>query len=223
MGVDIVAIMKHELTQDEVFNLPNEINTWTDILEFHKDFNDDKKDVINAKWDAGIIEVTKDLIEKEWIAWETNQETQTSPRIYTSFADFTINRHTINTCPMWRHKWGNLYDFETREFVILLNRKIAKKLGAKRIIYCVDSSCSTYILEELSLMGWKLEDIENYGINEFGVIPNNLTEAVYNYFFIDDLNLDLTDYNEEKYIFNRCNEEYFLEKKFGHQFIIKRK
>jgi hypothetical protein len=223
MGVDIVAIMKHELTLDEVISLPDVINTWTDIHQFHKDFNDDKKDVIDAKWDAGNIEVTKDIIEKEWIAWENNQVTQSSLRITTSFADFKLNRFTLNTCPMWRHKWSNLYDFETREFVISLNRKIAEKLGVSRIIYCVDSACSTYILKELSLMGWKFEDIEKYGINEFGVIPTRLTEAVYNYFFIDDLSIDLNDYNEEKYIFNRCNEEYFLEKKFGQQFVIKRK
>jgi len=222
MGVDIVAITKHNLTVQEIFELPDRINTWNEIHEFHKSHNNDKSDSIDAKWDAGIIEVTTEVIEKEWDAWVTNQTVQAYPKIYCSFADFKVNRHTINICPSWMHKYGNLYDFSTREYVMKLIRKIAKKLGAERVIYCADSACSTYILEEHSNMGWEFEKIEKFGLNEFGGIPKDLTKAVYNYFFIDDLKLNIDDYNNEKYIFNRSNEEYFLEQKFGERFIIKR-
>lgn len=222
MGVDIVAIVRHKFSTKEILNLPEVINTWTDIHEYHKSFNNDKNEEINAKWDAGIFEVTEDLIEKKWEAWESDGRVEAFPRIHCSFADFNINRHTINLCPSWMHKYGNLYDFFTREYVMNLIRMISNKIDSNRIIYCPDSACSTSILEEKSNQGWTLDEIEKYGILTFGKIPDDLTKSVYNYFFIDDMKLDLKDYNNEKFLFNRCNEEYFLEQKFGERFIIKR-
>lgn len=223
MAVDIVAIIKHDLSLQEIVELPSTINTWMDIFQFHKDFNEDRSENIDAVWNEGFQEVTAELIEKEWMARETNQITQLSFILYSAFAYFKINRQTINICPMGRHKWGNLYEKHTREFVMLLIRKIAEKFGSNRVIYCVDSACSTYILEALSKMGWSFEMIEEYGLNEFGTIPKDLTSAVYNYFLIDDFNIDLNQYNGDKYLFNRSTEEYFLEQKFGEKFIIKRK
>lgn len=223
MGVDIVAIAKHDLNTKQVLELPNEINKWKEIHEYHKKYNNDKSDEIKAHWDAGIFEVTEEVIESEWIAWETNKTVQIYPRIHSSFADFKVNRNTILICPSWMHKYGNLYDFNSREFVMNLMRQIVAKLGSDRIIYCADSACSTFILEEHANMGWKFEEIEKFGINEFGVIPKDLTKAIYNYFFIDDFKIKIDDYNNDKYIFNRSNEEYFLEQKFGEKFIIKRK
>jgi len=222
MGVDIVAIVRHNYSVKEIVNLPERINSWTDIHEYHKKFNDDKREEINAIWDAGIFEVTEKLIKKEWEAWKSDGIVETFPRICCSFANFKVNRHTINICPSWMHKYGNLYDFFTREYVMNLMRMIAHKIDSNRIIYCPDSACSTSILEEKSRQGCTLEEIEEYGISTFGRIPLDLTNAVYNYFYIDDLNLNLNDYNNEKYLFNRCNEEYFLEQKFGEKFIIKR-
>ena len=103
-----------------------------------------------------------------------------------------------------------------------LMRMIAKRIGSDRIIYCPDSTCSTSILEEKSNQGWTLDEIEDYGKSTFGSIPEDLTKAVYNYFFVDNLNIDLDDFNNEKFLFNRSNEEYFLRQKFGENFIIKR-
>jgi len=222
MGVNIVAIVRHQYSAQEIVNLPERINSWIDIHEYHKEFNNDKSEEINAKWDAGIFEVTETLIKKEWEARESDCVPEAFPRIWCSFADFKVNRHTINICPSWMHKYGNLYDFFTREYVMNLMRMIANKIGSNRIIFCPDSGSSTYILEEKSCQGWTLEEIERYGIETFGKTPDDLTKAVYNYFFIDDLKLDLKDYNNEKFLFNRSKEEYFLKQKFEENFIIKR-
>ena len=71
-------------------------------------------------------------------------------------------------------------------------------------------------------MGLSLDELIEYGILTFGPIPETLTEGVYNYFFVDDYELNLEDYPNDAYIFNRSNEEYFLEKKFGKKYIITR-
>lgn len=222
MGTDIVAIVRHRYSPQEIVNLPERINSWTEIHEYRKKFLNDNREKIDAKWEAGIFEVTEDLITKAWGAWETNDVVEAYPRIHSSFASFNINRHTINLCPSWTHKYGNLYDFFTRAYVMNLMRMIAKRIGSDRIIYCPDSTCSTSILEEKSNQGWTLDEIEDYGKSTFGSIPEDLTKAVYNYFFVDNLNIDLDDFNNEKFLFNRSNEEYFLRQKFGENFIIKR-
>lgn len=223
MGVDIVAILEHKYTAKEVFQLTETINTWEEVFQYHLKFNADNKEDIEAKWEAGMFKVDEQLIEKEWIAWETNGKVEAYPKIYCSFADFRVNRNTINICPSWMHKYGNLYSFNTREYVLNLMRMIARKIGSTKILYCPDSACSTSIMEEFSNKGWELNDIEEYGYSEFGKIPKDLTKAIYNYFFIDDLKMNLEDYNNEKFLFNRCNEEYFLQQKFGEKMIIKRK
>ncbi len=222
MGIDIVAIVNHKYSTRDILTLPERINTWTDVHDFYKNRFNDKREEISAKWDAGVFEVTADLIEKEWQAWESNGQVEASPRIYCSFANFKINRHTINIRPSRMHKYGNLYDYISREFIMNLMRMLAKEIDANRIIYCPDSSCSTSILEEKSNQCWSLDEIEKFGISNFGKIPKDLTKAVFNYFFIDDLKMELNDYNNELFLFNRCNEEYFLEQKYGERFIINR-
>ncbi len=223
MGVDIVAIVNHMYSTEDILTLPEQINSWLDVHQYHTNrINNRNREDINAKWDAGMFEVTADLIEKEWQTWESNGRVEVYPRISCSFADFKINRHTINIRPSRMHKYGNLYDYSSRESIMILMRMLAKKVNANRIIYCPDTACSTSILEEKSNQCWKLDEIEKFGISTFGKIPSDLTKAVYNYFFIDDLKLELNDYNNELFLFNRCNEEYFLEQKFGERFIITR-
>jgi hypothetical protein len=78
------------------------------------------------------------------------------------------------------------------------------------------------MIEEKARQGLSLEALEAFGIATFGRIPERLTEAVLNYFFIDDFQLDLTDFNPDTCLFNRINEEYFLSQKFGQKFIIHR-
>lgn len=220
MGMDIVAIMEHNLSVDEVFDYPNQVNQWEDVFEMYKKNTSNPHEKANAVWDDRNPSVTKELILNEWKQYEDKSLPQISCKIVANNLDLKFNKKTVIVCPSPHHKYGNLYNFDTRQYVIEYLRLIGQKFNTPKIIYCVDSACSTAILEEKSYYGYSLLEIEKFGLQQFGKIPSTLTEAVYNYFFIDDFQLSHEDYPNDKFLFNRCNEEYFLEKKFGKHYII---
>ncbi len=220
MGMDIVAIMRHSMSVEELCVLPDKINTWTDVFKHYSKYNENPKKQIDAKWDY--VNPTPEMLIAQFEGYEKHLSNFSTFSISSSFGDFKINRNTIIACPWSQHKYGNLYDYESRRYVIIFMRLIAKELSSEKIIYCPDSSCSTEILYDKAYDGMSIDEIEKFGLNLFGKIPETLTEAIYNYFFIDDLNLILEDYPKDSYLFNRNNEEYFLKAKFGKQFIIHR-
>lgn len=219
----MVVIMEHSLTIDEIVNLPETIKTWKEIHENYAKNNKNPKLEILAKWNKDDPKELKTSIQLEWDQWEKNIDVTEYCRLDTTMFELKINRKTIHVSPWPHHKYGNLYYFPTRNYLIEHIRMIGRKFKSSKIIYCADSACSTAMIEEKSLMGSSLNELIEFGINTFGLIPDTLTKGVYNYFFVDDYELDLEDYPNDAYIFNRSNEEYFLEKKFGEHYIIKRR
>lgn len=223
MGMDLIVIMEHSLDMDEIVQLPETILTWSDIHQKYALYNKNPTIEIGAKWNCEDISKLKQLLQQEWEQWEQEQDITLFCTINTTMFELTINRRTVQLCLWAHHKYSNLYDFSTRKYIIELMRLIGKKFDSPSILYCPDDYCSTAILKEKSSMGLSLEETIEYGIQTFGPIPKTLTKAIYNHFFVDNYMLDLEDYPKDTNLFNRSNEEYFLEQKFGERYIIKRR
>jgi hypothetical protein len=223
MGIDICAIMKHNLSAEQILALPEVMRSWNKVVDHYKDHNEWPLSIETPQWDYhGDNTIKASDIEKEWEAWETHSNVPRMCKLSAGYADFKFNRNTLIACPWPQHKYGNLDTNFTRTYILELFRLIGAEFQTNKIIYCPDSACYTSMIEEKARQGLSLEALEAFGIATFGRIPERLTEAVLNYFFIDDFQLDLTDFNPDTCLFNRINEEYFLSQKFGQKFIIHR-
>ena len=226
MGVTLFAIMKHNLSAEQILDMPERMKSWDKVLAYNQYYHDNEAPLIfrAPRWDYDeVLPIQAQDIEKEWEARKTHTNVPRFCDLNAGYADFKFNRKTVMVSPFPHHKYGNLFHYDTRNYILGLMRLIGHEFNTDKILYCPDSACSTAVLEEKAREGWSLEELEAYGRATFGRIPEKLTEAAYNFFFIDDYTLDLEEYNGDRFLFNRANEEYFLELKFGQGFIIFRR
>ncbi|MCC6725029.1 MAG: hypothetical protein IT258_11000 [Saprospiraceae bacterium] len=222
MGMDVVAIMKHEMDAEALLGMPERINAWHDLNSYYLQHHPDGRKEINAQWDCGPNPMTKERLNIAWDAWHGGSPVWGVNSIECNFGYFRIHRQTISFTPWPQHKYANLYYEDSRPYVLNFIRKIANLIGADKILYCTDSACSTALILEKVNLGFSFDEIMQYGLNFFGDVPKSLPEAVYNYFFIDDFTLDLEAPNTDKVMLDRCTEEYALEERFGGRFYIYR-
>lgn len=210
--MDFSAIISHKLTPTETMEIPRLIDESKGIL---KVVLKDKKDIRIRKtnWE-GPFPMTAKNIDIIWRRRSGNLDPQIEGFNYyadlnTYFADLTICENTIIVSPNPEHKYGNLNIPDACEYIIELNREIAKLFSSDKIVYCADSSISTGILDEKARGGWSLERIIKFGQEKFGEPPTEINQAVHNYFFIDSFDLNPKLLDPKKKVWSRYDDEYY--------------
>ena len=216
MGMDLIAIIGHKLTSSKILDIPKRIDDSKGILEV---FRSDKPTgkIRISKWE-GPFPMTAKNIDLIWEGLRTNQDLQGDGFNYysdldTYFGDLAIYEKTITVSPNPEHKYGNLEIPDACEYIIKLNREIAKLFNANQIVYCADSYVSTGVLDEKGREGWSINEIINFGINKFGEPPKEMNQAVHNYFFIDSFDLNPKDLDPNRKVWSRYHDEYEKSKK----------
>ena len=211
MGMDFSAIIGHKLTPLETLEIPRRIDESKGIFEVVRNDKGDLK-IRKSKWE-GPFPMTAKNIDLIWERLRNNQDPQIEGFNYysdldTYFGDLAIYENTITVSPNPEHKYGNLEIPDACEYIIKLNREIAKLFNSSQIVYCADGYVSTGILDEKAREGWSIENIIKFGVGEFGDPPKEINLAVHNYFFIDnfDLNPKLLDPNKK--VWSRYEDEY---------------
>ena len=209
--MDFSAIIGHKLTCSEVLEIPKIIDESKGVLEV---FQSDKPtgNISKSKW-AGPFPMTANNIDLIWERLRTNQDAEIEGFNYysdlvTYFGDLAIYENTIIVSPFPEHKYGNLKIPHACEYIINLNRQIAKLFNSNRITYCADGYVSTGILEEKAMVGWSIDEIIKFGNNKFGKPPNEINEAVHNYYFIDSFDLNPKELDPNKKVWSRYIDEY---------------
>lgn len=193
MGVDLVGIIGHSMSKNEVLKLPGQINEWNDVKEFFASYGDSK--IEKAEWDGVIDEQQLELI---WRYYETkeidnkilNKMGCFDSIIHCNFGILSIYRQTI-LISHWNHKYSNLGDPEKAKKILTLNRMIAKHFNQNEIVYTTDSGYPTQSIQDKAISGLGFEDLKRFGINEFGTPPKDINEGRKYMYFIDDFSKDL--------------------------------
>jgi len=218
MGMDLVALIRHNFNEEEALKLPQMIDEWTEVKElfFKKHPEYESKPIFKekSKWESGIFEMTPKLLGTIWKGLEDDEpKIPLCNDIDTFFADISVYKNSINISPNPEHKYGNLTNPKSLDYLINLMRLIAKRLNQFKIIYCADSYVSTSILAEKAMQGATIQEIIEYGNNKFGIPPIEINEAIGNYYFIDKFDYNPKDFDPDKKVFDRCDFEYNKEQK----------
>lgn len=170
MGMDIVAIVSHNLSAKEAVLLPEMIKTWNEIFVIksestlaHPDFI--LKSLQTSQWENTAIS-NKFILNQIWQILEGSiPETKESNGCYTGIHCFigiiNVYRHTLRITHYPEHKYGNIRHPESATRIININRKIAQLLGGKEVLYCPDSYYPTWILSEYAMEGKTLDTIKD--------------------------------------------------------------
>lgn len=198
MGVDISVIIAHNLSIDEVLDLPSKINSWLDVRQFADEFHHkigrihvDPNDAECAFWDVEVDEMNPEIIAHVWDYWASTEDDTNFPEVMvlnitTAFGWLKVNRKTVCICP-YEHKFANLLVEEMREYLFEIMRLIARHLDSNSILYAPDSAFPQEYLEEMSFMGYSLEEIIAEGNRRFGK-PNKVFDPEnHGYYFIDEI------------------------------------
>lgn len=189
MGVDLVGIIGHTLSKQEIVDLPEKINTWHDVSDFFSTYSANPQKS-PSKWDGIINEEQIELIWRYFEAEEVDKELLTKMENFDSqidcdFGSLSIYRQTV-LISHWNHKYHNLGNPETARNILTLNRMIASHFNQSEIIYCADSGYPTQSIEHMARSGLKIEDLKRFGMNRFGISPKDISEGRKYMFFIDD-------------------------------------
>jgi hypothetical protein len=214
MGMDLVALIRHDFNKEEAYRLPQMIDEWGEVKELflkrHPEYETKSFFKEKSKWNSGIFEMTPNLLERIWNGLEIDDpENPLCNDIDTFFADISVYKNTISISPNPEHKYGNLTIPKSLDYLIDLIRLIAKRLNQFKIVYCADSYVSTSILWERAMQGATIEEIIEYGNDKFGVPPFEINEAIGNYYFFDKFDLNPSDFDPYKKVFDRCEFEYY--------------
>ena len=210
MAMDLVAVIEHKMTAREVLTIPSLITASIALRKQYEERHPGSKLKL-TNW-PGPHEMTADNLEQIWEAEADGENFQGEGMNYYSeidsfFGEITVNRHTINVTPFPEHKYKNLRDTGNLEYILTLNRQLAKLFDVKRILYTVDGYYKPAILAEQSRLGWSLDAIIEYGNETFGVPPKEMNEAVANLYFIDDFDLETSELDPNKKVQSRWGNE----------------
>ena len=211
MGMDFSAIIGHKLTSLKALEVPRLIDESKEIFNI---VSRDKEGINKrkSKW-QGPFQMTEKNI---YLIWEKLRNFEGTPiegynyysDLNTYFADIAIYENTITVSPNPEHKYGNLIIPDACEYIIKLNREIARLFNSSHIVYCAVGYLSTGILDEKAREGWSIENIIKFGIDKFGNPPKEFNEAVHNYFFIDSFDLAPELLDPDKKVWSRYDDEY---------------
>lgn len=226
MGMDFVAIVDNNFSKAEILDLPNRIDESSILKKLfsarHQKSIDYKPEYFKRRTDwseKGNREMNETNLERIWNHLKNDTEIEniehlcfdTTLDAYFGWMNIYEKSITITLSP--EHKYGNLRNPITSKYVFGFIREIAKLFKANRIIYCCDSYFTPSILEEKSMMGWRVEDIIAYGNEIFGEPPKELNAAIENLYFIDEFDLNLDELNPDKEVWSRAKYEYDKEQK----------
>ncbi len=190
MGVDLVAIIEHNLTLKELVDLPNQINTWDEVLDFFASYDQNQRPPIQSKWDGPIDEFQLELVWKYYELEDNtdiiNQLNTFDSDIHCVFGSLSVLRNTI-LLTHWNHKYSNLEDPIKAQNILSLNRMIARRFNSNEILYCTDSTYPTQIIEDKALEGLHFSELKAFSLNRFGQPPESLNEARKYMFFLDNI------------------------------------
>jgi len=193
MGVDLIGIIRHTMSNKEILDLPEQVNDWNNVNEFFASYSNIS--IEKAKWDGIINEEQLELIWKYYETAEIHKESlnkleNLDSDIDCCFGTLSIFRRTI-LISHWNHKYSNLKTPETAKNILTLNRMITKHFNQNEIIYCPDSGYPTESIKDQAISGLEFEKLKRFGISEFGTPPKNLNDGRKYMFFIDNLTEDL--------------------------------
>lgn len=201
MGMDLIAIIEHKKSVEELVSIAEVLNTASDFRKIFRDTYPNSE-LRTADWNGPKL-MTIENLEKIWLTEESGKdriEELEGLNYYAEmdipYAELTFHRHTIEISPHGLHKYGNFRTPKWAAFILNMNRGIAKLFDSSQIVYCVDSYEPQSIIWEYCLEGHKLEKIIELGNEKFGIPPQEINAAVKNLYFIDDFNLKISELEE---------------------------
>lgn len=219
MGMDLVAIINHNRNAKQLLQLPQLLGDSIELRElFISNHGCTESELKLCEW-AGSYEMTENNLEVIWanlknqIEFISNIEVNYYAEIDTYFGEVGVYEQTINISPFPEHKYRNLRNLVTSEYIFKLNRTIAKILGSNQIVYCCDSYYHPEIIESKSMEGWNNESIIKFSNKIFGEPPTEINAAIENLYFIDNFDLKVKDMNPNKEVWSRATYEYEQEHK----------
>lgn len=220
MGMDVMAIIKHDLTPKEILEIPERSTEWNSIKELYVEYQNPskKKEFKEPDWyeyqNMPPETLNEELIEKVWSYTEDRALKLVEPdpelEIYwgTLELDFywgTIEfyRSFIVVSPSILHKYGNLFSSHGGTYILKLFREVSKNFGQTEILYFPDSGKPTQLILDRIFEKNSFEDVKNWANKTFGNPPTEINEAIHNHYFIDDVNTPLQEIDPEKEVFKR--------------------
>jgi hypothetical protein len=209
MGVDLGAIMEHKLTPKQIIEMPSIIDTWTEIRQLKKAHEDasynygerfEKQLKSNCKWMDGIVP-TEETLEIIWSFYESTRQGGCAVSSFrncldTFFGDIRFFRKVAIVTHSPEHKFANLRYPDIAQNMLEVNRAIAEKFNANKIVYATDCGFVTEEVYHQASNGLSLDEhIENMN-KQFFVPPKDLREAISLSYFIDDFSTDISNLRE---------------------------
>ena len=189
MSVDLMGIIAHRLSKQDLLDLPAMLDQWSPI--------DATKNP--AKWRCD-YEMTPDTLEAIWQDWETNAAPPSINEVFDnvidcSFGSIDVWRNTIVVCSD-RHRYDFLCDPVSAAKILHANRIIARHLNAAVILYTTDSSYPTSVIIDKAQLGMTVNELIAFGIEQFGTPPKQVAEGVKYMFFIDEITTEIGELKE---------------------------
>ena len=225
MGVDLGAIIQHNLTKQEILKMPQEIDSWQNIREFKKSSLNDLEynsehymKYVNSKskWsEEG--NPTAEILETIWNYKESEKSLcSINPfqnQIDTFFGEIIFYRNLALICQSPEHKYGNLLYPKIAHNIISINRKIAEKFNASKLVYCPDSGFPTELVWHESGKYHEIEDLIRERKSRFFEPPKILSEAIKYYYFVDDfsdneLKFQKWTWQDSPWVYNEEKHKY---------------
>ena len=183
MGVDIRAIIGHQLSAQQLLELPHMLDKWSGSIVPEN----------RAKW-CGSYEMTAEILEAIWQDWEQQKHPSIAEvfdnAIHCAFGTIDVYRHTLIICPM-QVRYNNLTEPDRALPILNANRLIAQNLNATQILYTTDSYYPMSIIVDKAQLGMTIEELIGFGIDQFGLPPKPVAEGVKYMFFIDEIQADI--------------------------------
>ena len=208
MGIDLGALIEHNLTPNDIIKIPKVIDSWNNIRTL-KEKSIEKSDnnsnhylkQINfkAKWREE-SEPTIDTLETIWKYKELEESLCTiNPYqniLDTFFGEIIFYRKLALICHSPEHKYGNLQYPNRTLNLIHINREIAKRFNSRKLVYCPDSGFPTEIIWHDSAKYKNIESLIKDMNSRFFIPPKNLSDAIKHYYFIDDFSDNKLDFHK---------------------------
>ena len=183
MSVNLEAIIGHQMSKQTLLGLPAMLDKLSD--------NEDIKSP--AKWNYD-YEMTEEILEAIWQDWEKEEVTSISEvfdnAIQCSFGRIDVWRNTI-IISRNAHHYYNLCDPVKAEKLLHANRIIAGNLNATKILYTTDSAYPTSAIIDKAQLGLDVNELIQFGIQQFGNPPKPVAECMKYMFFIDEIAEDI--------------------------------
>ena len=220
MGVDLLSVFNHNISVEELSELPRRIDSWKEIEDlllkelpkvYTQEYIDKQYSNLKNAYFRDHLEwrgIDSSPNEKYFATIQDHWENKSSvsfPTVYieTYFAFIGIRMNTITVKQTPWHKYSNLDDPDKARIIILLNRIIAEKFNQNKIVCFADSSYPTSILSNYVSDGKTVEQIIELGDLHFKNRPSQISEGIQYRYFVDNFSDDLTTLmeldNSEKY------------------------